>query len=44
MVPVERPDLWNNVVHITGRERTDSQLTAKIRTMSPAKRLENILI
>lgn len=43
MVPVERPDLWNNVVHITGRERTDRRLAAEIRAMSPAKRLEGIL-
>jgi hypothetical protein len=43
MVPVERPDLWNNVVHITGRERTDRRLAAAIRALSPEKRLEGIL-
>ncbi len=43
MLPVERPDLWNNVVHITGRTRTDRRLSPRIRAMAPEERLEWIL-
>jgi hypothetical protein len=43
MVPVERPDLWNNVVHVTGRRRTDRNLPPRIRAMAPEQRLEWII-
>jgi hypothetical protein len=43
LTPVDHPDLWDNVVHLTGRPRPDRRLDEEVRAMTPAQRLESIL-